>query len=142
MATVWRSCPRCRPTHGRAYRGRVSGIAVYTGLRIALLVIVWLVIQAVTPLRGLIAVAVALVISGIISFFALDRPRSQASRGVAGIFRRIDERIERSTTAEDIDDEPVPSRQADAQAEQEPIAQEQQARPLEDGDQRPSNGTA
>lgn len=126
----------------------MSGIAVYTGLRIALLIGVWLVIQAVTPLRGLIAVAVALVISGIISFFALDRPRNQASRGLAGIFRRIDERIERSATAEDVDDDPAASPpsassgQADAHAEQEPVGEEQQARALESRDQRPPDGTA
>ena len=98
---------------------------------------VWLVIQVVTPLRGLIAIAVALVISGVISFVVLDRPRSQASRGLAGFFRRIDERIERSRTAEDIDDEIVivASGQPDAQPEEQAVGQDDQPRPLQDGDE-------
>ena len=40
----------------------MRGIAIYTGLRVALLAAVWLLIQAVTPLRGLLAIALALVI--------------------------------------------------------------------------------
>ncbi len=45
----------------RAYRGVVRGIALYTTLRLAMLLAVWLVIQFVTPLRGLIAIAIAIV---------------------------------------------------------------------------------
>ena len=72
----------------------MRGIAIYTGLRLAILAGVWLVIQIVTPMRGLLAIAVALVISGVISFVALDRPRDRASAGLSGVFRRIDERID------------------------------------------------
>lgn len=121
----------------RAYRGGVRGIALYTTLRLAMLLAVWLVIQVVTPLRGLIAIAVAIVISGIISFIVLDRPRNQASRGLSGVFRRIDERIERSRTAEDFDDEPVQpvSGQADAQPEQQPVGEHNETGGLQDGDE-------
>ena len=121
----------------RAYRGVVRGIALYTTLRLAMLLAVWLVIQVVTPLRGLIAIAIAIVISGIISFVVLDRPRNQASRGLSGFFRRIDERIERSRTAEDVDDEPVQpaSGQADAESEQQPVGEHDETGRLQDGDE-------
>ena len=115
----------------------MRGIALYTTLRVAVLLAVWLAIQVVTPLRGLIAIAVALVISGVISFFVLDRPRNQASRGLSGILRRIDERIERSRTAEDIDDDPPPagSGQSDAKTEQEPVGEDDDSGRLQDGDE-------
>ncbi|MBM3688858.1 MAG: DUF4229 domain-containing protein [Actinobacteria bacterium] len=115
----------------------MRGIALYTTLRVAVLLAAWLAIQVVTPLRGLIAIAVALVISGVISFFVLDRPRNQASRGLSGIFRRIDERIERSRTAEDIDDDRAPagSGQTDAKTEQEPVGEDDDSGRLQDGDE-------
>lgn len=110
----------------------MRGIAIYTGLRLALLAAVWLLIQVVTPMRGLLAIAVALVISGIISFILLDRTRDQASAGLSGIFGRMNDRIERSRTAEDWD-EPAASGQADAQAEQQAVDEHEQSGALEDG---------
>lgn len=74
---------------------------VYTGLRLALLVAVWLVVQLVTPWRGLLAIAVALAVSGVIGFFLLDRTRDAASASVWRVFRRIDDRIQRNALAED-----------------------------------------
>lgn len=112
----------------------MRGIAIYTGLRLALLAAVWLLIQAVTPMRGLLAIAVALVISGIISFIALDRPRDRASEGLAGAFRRINDRIEESRTAEDWDD-PVESGQGEAQTKEHPVAEDEDAGRLQDGDE-------
>ncbi|MEY2965900.1 MAG: hypothetical protein RLZZ228_1713 [Actinomycetota bacterium] len=112
----------------------MRGIAIYTGLRVALLAAVWLLIQVVTPIRGLLAIAIAVVISGVISFIALDRSRDRASIGLAGAFSRINDRIERSRTAEDWD-EPIESGQSDAQPEQQAVGQHEQAGPLEDGDQ-------
>ena len=124
----------------------MRGIAIYTGLRLALLAGVWLVIQIVTPMRGLLAIAVALVISGVISFIVLDRPRDSASAGLFGVFRRIDERIERSKVAEDIDDDPVPAGQESGQGEprpeQEAVGQDEQAGGLEHGHEGASGGTA
>ncbi len=115
----------------------MRGIVIYTGLRLALLAGVWLVIQIVTPMRGLLAIAVALVISGVISFIALDRPRDRASAGLSGVFRRIDDRIERSKVAEDIDDAPVPpvqeSGEGEPGSEQESVGQDEQAGGLEHG---------
>ena len=124
----------------------MRGIAIYTGLRLALLAGVWLVIQVVTPMRGLLAIAVALVISGVISFIVLDRPRDSASAGLSGVFRRIDDRIERSKVAEDIDDEPAPSGQVSgegqARSEQDTVGQDEQAGGLQHGHEGASGGTA
>lgn len=122
---------------------------MYTGLRVGLLLVAWLLIQAITPLRGLMAVALAVVISGIISFVLLDRTRDRASRGLARIFGRIDDRIERSRTAEDIDDDvtmTVPASvdpedsdvdlgQSDADPEQDGVSEKQQTGGLEDLDE-------
>lgn len=118
----------------------MRGIAVYTGLRVALLAAVWLLIQVVTPMRGLLAIAVALVISGAISFIVLDRTRDKASAGLSGVFRRIDERIERSKVAEDFDDEPVPSGQGEARPEQESVDQHEESAGLQDRDESASGG--
>lgn len=115
---------------------------MYTGLRVALLALVWLLIQVVTPMRGLLAIAVALIISGIISFILLDRTRDRASAGLAGVFRRIDDRIERSKAAEDIDDETVPSGQSQAQAEQQPVGEHEQPGGLEHGHEGTASGAA
>ena len=109
----------------------MRGIALYTGLRLALLVAVWLLIQAVTPLRGLIAAGAAIVVSAVISIFLLDRTRDKASIGLWGIFKRIDDRIERSRTAEDVDDVAA-SGQPDAQAQQEPVGEHEEPGPLQD----------
>lgn len=118
-------------------------MAMYTGLRVALLVAVWLLVQIVTPLRGLMAIAVAIVISGVISFILLDRTRDRASVGLAGVFKRIDDRIERSRTAEDVDDEPHPgSGQAETDTQQQSVGQHQQSGALEDRDESATRGTA
>lgn len=124
----------------------MRGIAIYTGLRLAVLAGVWLLIQVVTPMRGLLAIAVALVISGAISFIVLDRPRDRASAGLSGVFRRIDERIERSKVAEDVDDDPVPpgqlSGEGESGAKQEAVGQDEQAGGLEHGHESASGRTA
>jgi hypothetical protein len=124
----------------------VRDIAIYTGLRLALLAGVWLLLQAVTPFRGLVAVIIALLISGVISVVLLDRPRDRAGSRVAGVFRRIDERIERSRTAEDFDDDPLPpappSGQAGSDAEQQPVGEGEQPGHLQDGDEGPATHPA
>lgn len=111
---------------------------MYTGLRVAMLVAVWLLVQAVTPLRGLMAVAVAIVISGVISFIVLDRSRDRASVGLAGFFKRIDDRIERSRTAEDVDDPPAApsSGQGDPQAQHQSVDEREETGGLQDGHER------
>lgn len=111
----------------------MRGIVFYTLLRLAVLAVVWLVIQAVTPMRGWLALAVAVIISGIISFVLLNRTRDEASVGLSGWFRKIDDRIERSRTAEDVDDDALA--QGQAQGEQQPIDEGEQPGPSQDGDE-------
>lgn len=116
----------------------MRGIAVYTALRVALLAAVWLLIQVVTPMRGLLALAVALVISGAISFILLDRSRDRASVGLSRVFRGIDERIERSKVAEDVDDEPPgreapESGQSESRPQQEAVGEDEQSGGLQHG---------
>jgi len=82
----------------------VGSLLVYTGLRLAVFLAVWLLVQWLTGLRGLMALALAIVISGAISLLLLNRQRDALSSGVARFFRRINERIDASTRAEDVDD--------------------------------------
>lgn len=87
---------------------------VYTLLRLLVFVAVWLLVQVITPWRGLVAVAVAILISGGISLFLLDRPRGQVALGVDAFMRRINDRIEASARAEDVEDDGPVARRADA----------------------------
>lgn len=120
----------------------MRGFAVYTAMRVALLAGVWLVIQLVTPMRGLLAIAVALVISGFISFIVLDRSRDSASAGLAGVFGRINDRIERSKVAEDVDDDGAVLGQAETQAEQQSVGESEQSGGLQHGDESASASSA
>lgn len=78
----------------------------FTVLRLLLLGAVWLLVQLATGLRGLTAIVVALLISGLISLVVLDRQRDAMGRVVAGFFRGINARIDASARAED-DEEPA-----------------------------------
>lgn len=122
----------------------MRGLAIYTGLRLAVLAAVWILLQLLTPMRGLFALAAALVISGVISFVLLNRSRDSASTGLSRIFGGINDRIERSRTAEDhLDSEESPAGadappalgQPDAEAEEQAVGQGEQPGALEDGDQ-------
>lgn len=84
-----------------AERPRWIAIVVYTVLRVLLLLAVWGLITWLTPLQGLWALALALLISGSISLFVLDRQRDEMSVGVARFFSGINERIDASARAED-----------------------------------------
>lgn len=98
-----------------------SGLAIawYTLLRVLLLVGVWLLLQWLTPLRGIWAIVAALLVSGGISLLLLNRQRDAVSIGVAGFFGRINERIEASKIAEDLDaDETEPQQETEHKHEQ------------------------
>jgi hypothetical protein len=84
-------------------RGRSGAfsIAVYTAMRVGLFIGVWLLLQLLTSLRGLWAVAIAIVISGLISVFVLNRQRAAMSSVVGGFFGRINARIDAASQAED-----------------------------------------
>jgi hypothetical protein len=87
----------------------VRGLFFYTVSRVLLFIAVWLLVQFATPLRGLTALIVALLVSGAIAFFLLNRQRDSASASVIGLFKRIDDRIERARTAEDVDTSDAPA---------------------------------
>lgn len=84
---------------------RAVAIISYTLLRVALFVAVWLVLELLTPIHGIVAIAIAIVMSGAISLVVLDRQRGAVGTVAAGFFGRINERIEASARAEDVDDE-------------------------------------
>lgn len=98
-----------------AYRNRVASpggskalaVLVYTVLRVALFAVVWLSIELLTPINGLLAIIAAILLSGAISLLVLDRQRGRAASVAAGFFGRINERIEASARAEDVDEAPV-----------------------------------
>lgn len=84
-------------------------VLVYTVLRVALFLAVWLTIELLTPISGVWAIVLAIVLSGAISLFVLDRQRGRVASVAAGFFGGINERIEASARAEDVDDEPAPA---------------------------------
>jgi len=125
-----------------AYRGGMSSsargvgaIVIYTVMRLGLLLGVWWLIQLVSPLRGLWALVVAVLVSGVISWFALDRQRSAMSAVVGGFFGRINDRIEAASRAED---------EADDQAQRERYGVDGHQHPgtAESGDKVSSDGAA
>lgn len=73
-------------------------------MRVGLFLAVWLLLQLVTPLRGLWAALLAIVASGLISIFLLNRQRSAMSAVVGRFFGGINARIDAASRAEDIDD--------------------------------------
>jgi hypothetical protein len=117
----------------------VRGFVVYTVLRLGLLIVAWFLVQLLTPMRGLVAVAVALVVSGVVGFFLLDRSRDQASVSVSKVFARIDERIEKSKTAED-DLLDALAAQREAKTQQDAVDDSGQAGQLQDPDEISSPG--
>lgn len=86
-------------------RGTALAIIVYTLLRVALFVAVWVLFEFLTPIHGLWAAASAILISGAISIVVLDRQRGRVGVAAGRFFGRINARIEESARAED-EDEP------------------------------------
>lgn len=114
-------------------RPRWLAVTVYSLLRLLLLVVIWLPLQFLTPLRGLLALVVALALSGTISIFLLDRPRGEMATGVASFMQRMNDRIDASARAEDeADDEQRRHRQA--------VGEHQGTGLLEDSDQVAAEG--
>lgn len=87
-------------------RSKTAAILIYTLLRVGLFAVVWVVVDLLTPFRGVWAAVVAILISGAISIIVLDRQRSAVGAVAAGYFGRINARIEASARAEDGSGEP------------------------------------
>jgi hypothetical protein len=116
-------------TSGRG--SSAKAILIYTALRIGLFAIVWVLIEFVTPIHGIWAVAAAILISGAISIVVLDRPRNKVGLAAGSFFGRINERIEASARA--VDDDLDEGQQG---AQSQAVDKEQDAGLLEGGDQR------
>jgi hypothetical protein len=91
------------PTPTQTRSSGCLAVVAYTVSRLVLLLVCWLPLQLFTPLRGLIALAVAVLASGIISYFLLDRRRDAMAAQLGSFFSRLNSRIDRSTKAEDDD---------------------------------------
>jgi len=107
----------------------------YTTIRLALVVFVWLALQFFTPVRGLLAIALALLISALFSILFLSKQRDAMSESMFGFFRRLNERIDASAAKEDY---------LDAESQAQHDAEDQQENPggFEDGDQGRPAGTS
>lgn len=78
----------------------------YSTLRLAVLLVVGAVCYLL-GLRGFGLLLVALIVSGIVSLFVLDRQREALGESVGGVFSRINARIDANTRSEDVEDEPA-----------------------------------
>lgn len=117
--------------------GAVVGIRgrawiVYTVFRVLFLAVAWLLIQVTTPIRGVWAIALAIVISAIFSILLLGRQRDAMSGSMFGFFRRINERIDAAAAKEDYEDLPVT--QGETQPESDSVDQQEDPGRLENRD--------
>lgn len=104
-------------------------------MRVGLFVAVWLLLQLVTPLRGLWAAVGAIVISGLISIVLLNRQRSAMGGVVGGFFRGINDRIDAASRAEDIPDD-------EAEGQQSGVGDDERPGSNESRDEFRADGTA
>lgn len=102
-------------------RSKAAAILIYTLLRVALFAVVWVVVELLTPIHGVWAAVVAILISGAISIIVLDRQRGAVGALAAGYFGRINARIEASARAEDEEDG---STEPEGDAEQKSVDQQ------------------
>ena len=107
----------------------------YTTIRLALVVVIWFAIQFLTSVRGLLALALALLISAIFSIIFLGKQRDAMSQSIFGFFRRLNERIDAAAAKED-DLEGEPKTQDNS------VNQQDVPGSFEDGDQGGPAGPA
>jgi hypothetical protein len=114
-------------------RSAKRAFVIYTVLRIGLVLALWWLLQLVTPLRGIVALAVAILVSGLLSLVLLNKPRAAMGEGVAGFFSRLNAKIDASTSAEDAWDDERRSSSSQQRAEQQSVDAQEEAGPLQDG---------
>ncbi len=85
----------------RGKRRGLGPVVVYTAMRVGLFLGVWWLLQLLTPLRGVWAVVLAIVVSGLVSMFLLNRQRTAMGDVVGGFFGRINQRIDEASRNED-----------------------------------------
>jgi len=79
-------------------------VVLYTFLRIAIFAAVGILLYLV-GLRGALLIIFSLLISGVVSVFALNRRREVAAVGITTAIQRVGQRIDASARAEDVDDD-------------------------------------
>ena len=97
--------------------------------------VVWFVIQFLTPVRGVLAITLALLLSAILSIIFLGKQRDAMSQSMFGFFRRLNERIDAAAAKED-DLEGQPKTQDNS------VNQQDVPGSFEDGDQGGPAGPA
>ena len=101
------------------------GVLRYTLERLVLFVAVTAVLWLIGLRANLVlTAALGLVLSGFLALFLLNRSRDAASVSVTGVFKRINERIDQSSRAED-EQADQPPRAEDEQADQPPRAEDE-----------------
>ena len=118
-------------------RSGIVTVIVFTALRIGLFLGVWLLLQIITPLQGLWALVVAIILSGVISAFLLNRQRSAMGEVVGRFFGGINDRIEAASRAEDDSDE---QRQDQSGGERNTVGDDESAGSDEGADEPGSDG--
>jgi hypothetical protein len=110
------------PVSGKA---KAWAIVVYSLLRLALLLAIWVVVELTTPFHGMWALVIALLVSGAISLLVLDRQRDAVSVAVGGVFSRINARIDAASRSEDVDElETSTSGDAEQRAEDDSVGKQ------------------
>ncbi len=94
--------PGPAPEPGTAEVTAQHPVLTYTTWRIAIFVVT-LVVLYLVGLRDVWLLVLAFLISGVVSIFVLNRRRQQAVGGFTSVFRRMNDRIDASTRAEDDD---------------------------------------
>ena len=118
-------------------RSGIVTVIVFTALRIGLFFGVWLLLQIITPLRGLWALVVAIILSGVMSAFLLNRQRSAMGEVVGRFFGGINDRIDAASRAEDDSDE---QRQDQSGGESNTVGDDESAGSDEGADEPGSDG--
>ena len=120
-------------------------VVVYTAVRLLLWLAVWALLQFLTPVKGLLAVVLGLLISSAISIIVLDRQRDVMSEGIGSFFGGINQKIANSAAAEDAWQDEILAAQS-GKSEQEPtgkaVNQDQDATLFERDDQLGTDGAA
>lgn len=114
-------------------------VVMYTAARLLLWLVIWALLQFLTPVKGLLAVVLSLLISSAISIIMLDRQRDVMSEGVGAFFGGINQKIANSAAAEDAWQEEIRAAQSgpgQQSAASQAVDQDQQATLLEGNDQR------
>lgn len=113
------------------------GLLIYTLLRIGMVLVFWLLLALFVPMPWPISLAAAVLLSGMISLFVLNRVRDGASYSVTNYFTRMNARIDRASVEEDarLDALEAAQREQAAQA----AAQDDNAQPDDNANPAPNS---